>query len=314
MDIAQNSGVVLASKKKGLVWALKRYWILYMLLFPVLLFYVIFHYLPMFGIVIAFQNYRPFRGVMGSDWVGLLHFRAFFNSIFAWRVIRNTLSISILDLIFGFPAPIILALMLNELRSHKFKRTVQTISYMPFFISTVVLVSMIFTFVATRGPINEVLSFLGLPPLRFASDPNMFYPVFITSGIWQNIGWNSIIFLAALTAVDPQLVEAATMDGAGRFRRIWHITLPAIMPTITIILILRIGSLMFVGAERVFLMYNPAIYERADVIGTFVLRRGIMDGNMSFAAAVGLFNSVVNFILLITADRICKKLGQSGLF
>ena len=308
------SRVASVNKKKGVVWALRRYWILYLLLLPIVLHYAIFNYAPMFGVVIAFQNFRVFRGVRGSDWVGLLHFRNFFNSIFAWRVIRNTLTISLLDLAFAFPAPIILALMFNELRNPKYKRTAQTISYMPFFISTVIVVQIIFVFVGTRGPINQALAFFNLPPLRFHSNPNVFQPVFIASSIWQNVGWGSIIYLAALSAVDPQLIEAATMDGAGRFRRIWHIMLPCISPTIAILLVLRVGGLMTVGAERVFLMYNPAVFERADVIGTFVLRRGLIEGNPSFGAAVGLFNSVVNFVLLLSADRACKYIGQSGLF
>jgi len=301
-------------KKKGIVWAFQKYWMLYALFAPVLLHYIVFQYIPMAGIVTAFQEYRVFRGVWASEWVGLKHFESFFSSIFAWRVIRNTLSINIIELIFGFPAPILLALMLNEVRSNKFKRTVQTISYMPHFISTVVIVGLIFTFVGTRGPINEALAFFNLPPLRYASNPNAFYPVFVLSGIWQGIGWGSIIYLAALTNVDPQLIEAATIDGAGRFKRIWHIALPAIAPTITIMLILRLGSMMSVGTEKVFLMYNPALYERADVIGTFVLRRGFIEGSFSFGAAVGLFNSIVNCILLIVSDRLSKLFGQSGLF
>ncbi|MDR1060611.1 MAG: ABC transporter permease subunit [Clostridiales bacterium] len=293
--------------------AIGRYWMLYVLLAPLLLYYVIFCYLPMFGIVIAFQDYRATRGVFGSEWVGFKHFAAFFSSEYLWRTVRNTLSISGLGLVFGFPAPILLALMLNELRGGAFKKTVQTITYIPHFISVVVIVSIVMNFVSTKGLINELLALLGAEPIRYASDPSLFYPVYVISGIWQTIGWDSIIFLAALAGVAPELYEAATIDGAKRLRRIWHVTLPGIAPTIALMLILRMGGIMSVGYEKIILMYNPGIYEKADVISTYVFRRGLSDGQYSFAAAVGLFNSVVNFILLLAADRASKRLGQSGL-
>jgi putative aldouronate transport system permease protein len=286
---------------------------LYLLLAPLLLYYLIFCYLPMFGVVIAFQDYRVTKGFIASQWVGLKHFRAFFSSEYMWRTIRNTLSISGLGLIFGFPAPILLALMLNELRSNKFKKIAQTITYIPHFISTVVIVSIVMNFVSTKGLINEFLLALGKTPIQYASDPGLFYPTYIISGIWQTIGWDSIIFLAALTGVDPQLYEAATIDGAKRLRRMWHVTLPGIAPTITLMLILRLGSIMSVGYEKIVLMYNPSIYRTADVISTYVFRRGIWDGQYSFAAAVGLFNSAVNFVLLVLSDMASKKRGQSGL-
>ena len=294
--------------------AIRKYWLLYLLLLPIIVYYIIFHYLPMFGIVIAFQNFRPARGFLASEWVGLKHFRAFFQSEFAFRTIRNTLAISIRGLIFGFPAPILLALMLNEVRNKFFMKTVQTITYMPHFISTVVICSIVLNLVSTKGLINEILAVFGAGPIKYASDPDCFYPTYIISGIWQHMGWDSIIDLAALAGIDMELYEAATVDGAGRFKRIWHITLPGILPTISILLILNLGGLMSVGYEKIILMYNPAIYEKADVISTYVYRRGMEKGEYSFAAAVGLFNSVVNFILLILSDRISKKLGQSGLF
>ena len=294
--------------------AVRKYWLLYLLLVPIVLYYIIFHYLPMFGIVIAFQNFRPARGFFASEWVGLKYFRAFFESEFAFRTIRNTLAISIRGLIFGFPAPILLALMLNEVRNKFFMKTVQTVTYMPHFISTVVICSIVLNLVSTKGLINEILAAFGVEPIKYASDPNCFYPTYIISGIWQHMGWDSIIYLAALSGIDPELYEAATVDGAGRFKRIWHITLPGLLPTISILLILNLGGLMSVGYEKIILMYNPAIYEKADVISTYVYRRGMEKGEYSFASAVGLFNSVVNFILLILSDQVSKKLGQSGLF
>jgi len=293
--------------------ALNKYWMLYALLFPVMAFYLVFNYLPMFGVVIAFQNFRVTRGFFASEWVGFKHFVTFFNSEYMWRTIRNTLSISGLGLLFGFPAPIILALLLNELRGDKFKKLVQTVTYMPHFISTVVVVAIVLNFVSTNGLINEIRHRLGAEPIRFASDPNLFYPTYIISGIWQHIGWDSIIFLAALAGVDPVLYEAATIDGAKRMRKIWHITLPGITPIIVLMLILRLGNIMSVGFEKIILMYNPGLYEKADVISSYVYRRGITGGEYSFASAVGLFNSVVNFILLLTADKISKRAGQSGL-
>ena len=294
--------------------ALKRHWMVYLMAVPVMAYYIVFCYLPMFGIVIAFQDFRVTRGFFRSDWVGLEHFVDYFDSIYAWQTIRNTLSISLLGLIFGFPAPILLALMLNEVKNARFKKSVQTITYMPHFISLVVICALVRDFCSTRGLFNTIRGQMGLPGIQFLTDPGWFYPIYIISGIWQNLGWDSIIYLAALSAIDPELYEAATVDGAGRMRRIWHITLPGIAPTITILLILRIGSIMSVGFEKIILLYTPTTYETADVISTYVYRRGLIDGDYPFASAVGLMNSVINFILLIAADRFSKRIGQRGLF
>ena len=294
--------------------AIRRHWILYALALPVMLYYILFHYLPMFGVVIAFQDYRVTRGILRSDWVGLENFWDFFQSIYAWPTIRNTLSISVLGLIFGFPAPILLALLLNEVKQARFKKTVQTITYVPHFISLVVICSMVRDFCATRGLFNVILGLFGGSGVNWLTQPAWFYPIYIISGIWQNVGWDSIIYMAAFAGIDAELYEAATVDGASRLRRIWHVTLPGIAPTITILLILRIGSLMSVGYEKIILLYNPTIYETADVISTYVYRRGLIDGEYSFATAVGLMNSVINFILLIAADRFSKRIGQRGLF
>ena len=219
-----------------------------------------------------------------------------------------------LGLIFGFPAPILLALLLNEVKQARFKKTVQTITYVPHFISLVVICSMVRDFCATRGLFNEILGLFGGSGVNWLTQPAWFYPIYIISGIWQNVGWDSIIYMAAFAGIDAELYEAATVDGASRLRRIWHVTLPGIAPTITILLILRIGSLMSVGYEKIILLYNPTIYETADVISTYVYRRGLIDGEYSFATAVGLMNSVINFILLIAADRFSKRIGQRGLF
>lgn len=299
-------------KRAGM--ALKRYWMLYLMALPVVLYYIIFHYLPMFGIVISFQNFRVTRGFFGSKWVGLENFIDFFTSEYAWRNTRNTLMISLYGLVFAFPAPIILALMLNEVKNAHFKKLVQTITYMPHFISLVIICALVMDFCSTKGLINTIIVALGGTGINFMNEAKWFYPIYTISGIWQHMGWDSIIYLAALSSIDPELYEAATVDGAGRFRRMWHITLPGIAPTISILLILRIGSIMSVGFEKIILLYSPATYETADTISTYVYRRGLQDGKYSFAAAVGLMNSIVNFILLIAADRISKKLGQSGLF
>ena len=284
------------------------------MILPVIAYYIIFHYLPMGGLIIAFKDYRVARGIFGSKWVGLKHFIGFFESEYAWRTIRNTLSISCLGIVFSFPAPIILAILLNEVKHEHFKKAVQTITYMPHFISLVIICAMVHDFCATRGLFNTILNALGFDSIDFLIQPGWFYPIYISSGIWQNIGWDSIIYLSALSAIDQELYEAAAVDGAGRLRRIWSITLPGIMPTITILLILRVGSIMSVGFEKIILLYNPSVYETADVISTYVYRRGLVDGKYSFASAVGMMNSIINFILLLSADRLSKHFGQSGLF
>lgn len=293
---------------------LERCWILYLMALPIVAYYVIFCYLPMGGLIIAFKEYRVAQGMLASEWTGLDNFVSFFRSEYAWQTIRNTLSISLLGLIFSFPAPILLAILLNEVKLLGFKKAVQTITYMPHFISLVIICAMIKDFCATKGLINTVIGMLGGTPVDFLITPKWFYPIYIISGIWQNIGWDSIIYLSALSGIDQELYEAAAVDGAGRIRRIWHITLPGILPTITILLILRLGSIMSVGYEKIILLYNPSIYETADTISTYVYRRGLVDGKYSFASAVGLMNSIVNFMLLLLSDRMSKRLGQSGLF
>lgn len=294
-------------------WQRNKY--LYLMLLPVVLYYLIFHYIPMYGSVIAFQDFNPARGIAGSPWVGLQNFNSFFQSYYFGRLIRNTLVISSLDLVLGFPAPIILALLLNELRWGPFRRLVQTITYMPHFISIVVVVGMMVDFMAKDGLFNTLLTqTVGGEPILFLQKPELFSLIYVLSGVWQNIGWGSIIYLAAITTIDPTLYEAAMVDGANRFQQIRYITLPGIMPTIIILLILRIGSMMAVGFEKILLMYNPLTMETADVISTYVYRKGILDADYGFSAAVGLFNSIINFTLLTVANRFSRRTSDTSLW
>ncbi|HYR94616.1 MAG TPA: ABC transporter permease subunit [Methylomirabilota bacterium] len=282
------------------------------MLLPVVLYYLIFHYGPMWGALIAFQDFNPVKGIFGSKWVGLQNFQDFFASVYFTRLLFNTLAISVLELVFGFPAPIILALLINELRWNPFKRVVQSVTYLPHFISLIVVVGMLFDFFARDGIANQLLSLKD--PIAFMQDPDWFRQLFVGSGIWQHVGWGSIVYLAAIATIDPTLYEAAKVDGANRFRQMWHITLPGIMATIVILLVLRVGAVMSVGYEKIILMYNPLTYETADVISTYVFRRGVLQADFSFSAAVGLFNSVINLVLLYTANRVSRRLTQTSLW
>lgn len=288
---------------------------LYLMIAPVFAYYLIFHYGPMYGAQIAFRNFNPFEGIWNSPWVGFKYFKQFFQSHYFGRLIRNTLLINIYDLAVGFPAPIILALMINEVRNKYFRRTVQTIVYLPHFISTVVVVGMINSFLSPRnGIINIILGFFGIEPIHFLQEPGWFRTIYVWSGVWQGAGWGAIVYLAALTSIDPQLYEAAIVDGASRWKRLIHITIPGIVPTIIIMLILRMGSMLSVGYEKIILMYNPMTYETADVISTYVYRRGIQGAEYSFSTAVGLFNSVINFAMLVTFNAISRKVSEISLW
>jgi putative aldouronate transport system permease protein len=281
---------------------------------PVLLYYLVFKYIPMYGVIIAFQKYSPTIPFFENEWRGLHNFIEFFTSVYAGRIIRNTFMLNLYGLVLGFPAPIILALMLNEVRGKIFKKTVQTVSYIPHFISTVVSVGIVLSFVSYDGVINEIINWFGGEKIQFMTEPGFFYLIYTISGIWQNIGWNSIIYLAAITAIDQNMYEAAYMDGASRWQQIWRITLPCIYPTISILLILQIGSMMSVGFEKVFLMQNPSIYEAADVISTYVYRKGLLELNYSYSAAVGFFNSIINFVLLIGANYASRRYSETSLW
>ncbi|WP_262416609.1 ABC transporter permease [Paenibacillus sp. CGMCC 1.18879] len=287
---------------------------LYLMMVPVVAFYVIFHYIPMYGAVIAFKDFTPIKGVLGSDWVGLKNFQDFFETYYFWRVLKNTILISLFSLLFEFPAPILLALMINELRSKMFKKVAQTITYMPYFISTIVIVGIIRDFTNSNGVVNVVYSYFGGDGTAMLQHPGLFRPIYILSEIWQKIGWESIIYLAALMGIDQEQYEAAKMDGAGRLKQIWHITLPGIMPTIVILFILRIGNMLNVGFEKIILLYNPTIYETADVISSFVYRKGLLEFNWSYSTAVGLFNSVINLTLLVAANWISRKVSENSLW
>ncbi len=287
---------------------------IYLMLAPVVLYYLIFHYGPMYGALMAFQDFNVVKGVWGSTWIGFENFTTFFNSIYFERLIRNTLAINVLELMFAFPAPIILALILNEITTPWFKSTVQTISYLPHFVSLVVVIGMMVDFLARDGLVNSLLTPFGVVPIPFLQRADLYWGLFVASGIWQAVGWGSIVYLAAITNIDPTLYEAATVDGASRWQQLWHITVPGIMSTILIFLILRIGSMMTVGYEKTILMYNSMTYETADVINSYVYRKGVLDADYGFSAAVGLFNSVINFGLLLLANRASKRISEMGLF
>jgi len=294
---------------------IKRYKGLYLMTIPVVLYYIIFHYIPMGGVLIAFQDYLPRRGILRSEWVGLQHFKDFFESMYFGRTLRNTLTISLTQLIFGFPAPIVLALLINEIKGAKFKKVVQTVSYLPHFISLVIICAMVKEFVSTNGFITQVLANLfDIEKISLLTRKNLYVPIHVISYIWTTVGFSSIIYLAALSGINMELYDAAAIDGAGRFQQTLHVTIPGIAPTIIIRLLLGIGAIMCVGHEKIILLYNEGIYETADVISTFIYRRGLVDGQYSFSAAVGLFNSVINFVLIMIANKISAKVSDVSLW
>ena len=287
----------------------------YMFLAPAIIYVFIFSYIPIYGLQIAFRDFNGAFGIWGSKWVGLQHFKNFIEGYYFWPILRNTLTIAIYATVIGFPFPIILALMLNEIHNHKYKKFVQTVLYAPHFISTVVMVGIIIIMLSpTIGIINFALEYLGLEKQYFMIQPHLFKHIYVWSGVWQGMGWGAIIYLAALSTVNQELHEAASIDGASRIKRIWHINLPTIKPTIVILLILSIGSIVGVGFEKAFLLQNNLNLEASEVISTYVYRRGIISGNYSFASAVGLFNSVVNGLLLVIANFIARNVNETSLF
>lgn len=288
-------------------------WVFWMAV-PVLLYYVIFHYVPMGGVVIAFQNYKPARGLLNSPWVGMRNFASFFKSPYAGRLILNTVTINALQLVFGFPTPIILALLLNEIKCMPYRRSIQTLSYLPHFISTVVICGMITEWAATKGIFNDVRVLFGLSRVNILSEAGMFRSLYVASGIWQELGWSSIIYLATLSSADPNLYEAAVIDGAGRWKQAVHITLPTLVPLILMQLILRIGRMMSLGFEKIILLYTPLTYETADVISTYIYRRGLQESNFSLGTAIGIFNSVINLALLVSANALSRRVTQESLW
>lgn len=288
---------------------------LYIMIAPVALYYIIFHYVPLYGAQIAFKDFNPFEGIWKSPWAGFKYFMQFFQSVYFWRLIKNTLVINVYGIIVGFPAPILLALLLNEVRNKLFKKSVQTIVYLPHFISTVVVAGMLVSFLSpSTGFINGIIQAVGAQPIHFLSEPGWFKSIYVWSGVWQEAGWGSIIYLASLTGIDPALYEAAIVDGSTRWQRLIYITIPSLIPTIVIMLILRMGGLLNVGFEKIMLLYNPVTYESADVISTYVYRRGVLGAEYSFSTAVGLFNSVVNFIIIISFNALSRRISETSLW
>lgn len=303
------------AKKKPFTTRLDESKYLLILIAPCFIYYVLFHYLPMWGILISFKDYSPFKGFFGSPWVGLKHYRAFLTNPDAPRLIMNTFLLSLYSLLWGFPAPIFFALVLNEVRNIRFKKMVQTVSYMPHFISTVVVVGMINMFLSpSRGIINTLIENLGFGKINFMLDPKYFRSIYVISGIWQGMGWGAIIYIAALSNIDQQLYEAAAIDGATRFKRIIHITIPCIAPTIIITFLLRTGSLLSVGFEKAFLMQTPATYSKSDVLSTYVYRQGLISGNFGYASAVGMFNAIVNLAFLTISNFISRRYSEISLW
>lgn len=305
--------------KKGISWAdrlkrLDRGKYCYLMFLPVFIYFVIFYYVPMYGIIISFQDYSPFTGFFGSPWVGLKHFKSFFDGFYFWQIMWNTLYLNILNIVFTFPFPIIFALLLNEVKNIRFKKTVQTVSYLPHFISVVVIVGIVSDFFAMDGVINKMIVALGGEAYSYMSDASYFRGIYVGSGLWQELGWNAIIYIAALSGINAELYEAATIDGAGRLRKLWHITIPGIAPTIIITLLLSMSAMITVGFDKIFLMQNSLNTQVSEVISTYVYKRGIESGSFSFATAVGLFNNIINVILIAAVNKASKKINDVSLW
>ncbi|GGH79302.1 putative aldouronate transport system permease protein [Pullulanibacillus pueri] len=313
--LTQNKKALKKERRRKKLKDIAQSWELYIFLLPAFLYFVIFHYIPLYGLLIAFKDYVPTLGVWGSPWVGFEWFTQFFHSYYFWDLIRNTIEISLYSLVVGFPLPIILALAFNEIKDGFFKRGVQTVTYAPHFISLVVMVGMIIAFLSPQtGIINDFLGLFGIGPIAFMSEPGWFKTIFVFSDVWQGMGWGSIIYMAALSGIDPQLHEAATVDGASRWQRIWHINIPTLVPTMVILFILDMGGLLSVGFQKILLMQNDLNMDTSDVISTFVYRTGILDTQYSYSTAVGLFDAVINAALLVIVNQIARKRSQTSLW
>lgn len=314
-SVAAGSSAIIAEGTRVRKIPKWKYWSkykwLYLFLIPGLTYLLVFKYIPMFGIVIAFKDFSLIRGIWASPWIGLDNFIYLFESNDFYKVLRNSLMLSLCQIVFGFPAPIVLAVMLNEVRNVMFKRVTQTVLYLPHFISWVVLAGMIINFLSpSTGPINAILKSLGHEPITFLLLPEYFRTILVSAEVWKSVGWGTIIYLAAMTGIDPSLYESAKMDGASRTQQIRHITLPGIASTVSVLLILQMGYILDNGFEQVYLLYNPSTYEVADVFETYTYRIGLMDGRLSFAAAVGLFKAVVGLALVLVANRIARLFGN----
>ncbi|HGJ2793432.1 TPA: ABC transporter permease [Streptococcus pneumoniae] len=308
-----NQEILKKSKIQLTVEHIQKYWILYLMMIPATVLLILFTYGPMYGIIMAFQDFTVFKGYTGSPFVGLKHFQRLFSDPLFYRLFKNTFMVGVLDFLFSFPAPLIFALILNEVRKVRFKSVVQSISYLPHFIPLVVMVGIIFELFGSYGIINSLLSSLGMEPINFFTKSEWFLPLYIGSGVWKTIGWGSIIYMGALTNIDSTLYEAADMDGANRWHKMWHVTLPSLRPTVVTLFILNAGGIMQVGFEKVFLMSSPATYEVSDVLSTYVYRQGILNSDFSYSAAVGLFNNIVALLFVLLANKIAKKLGEEGI-
>ncbi len=294
---------------------LRQYWDLYLIMVPGILYFIIFKYLPMWGIVIAFQDYSVFSGIWHSDWVGLKHFESMFQNKDFYKIFKNTVLISLYKLLWGFPGPIVLALLLNEVRHVKYKRVIQTLAYLPHFLSWIIVAGILVNILSpTTGVVNEILVFLGMEPVFFMASPQWFRTIIVASDIWKDVGWGAIIYLAALAGIDPQLYEAATVDGASRWKQMRYITLPSLLPTIIILFVLRLGHVLDVGFEQIYVMYNPLVYEVGDVIETYVYRVGLTQSQFSFSTAVGLFKSLIGLVLVIVSNKAAKRMGHEGIW
>ncbi|QNP69598.1 sugar ABC transporter permease [Streptomyces roseirectus] len=294
--------------------ALRRDWQLYSLVILPLLFFLVFRYLPMVGNVIAFRRFEPGGSILGEQWVGLRYVRMFLSDPTFWQVFRNTLWLGLLTLVFCFPIPIVLALLLNEVRRTALKRFVQSVSYLPHFLSIVIVAGITMQMLATDGPVNHVLGWFGHDPIRFIQEPEWFRTVYVGSEIWQTAGWGTILYLAALTTIDDDLYEAARIDGANRWQQIWHVTLPGIRPTMITLLILNIGTFMAVGFEKILLLYNPLTYPTADVVSTYLYRAGVESNSFSYAAAIGLFEAVIGLVLITSANQLSRRTVGTSLW
>ncbi|VRG25470.1 protein LplB [Streptococcus pneumoniae] len=308
-----NQEILKKSKIQLTVEHIQKYWILYLMMIPATVLLILFTYGPIYGIIMAFQDFTVFKGYTGSPFVGLKHFQRLFSDPLFYRLFKNTFMVGVLDFLFSFPAPLIFALILNEVRKVRFKSVVQSISYLPHFIPLVVMVGIIFELFGSYGIINSLLSSLGMEPISFFTKSEWFLPLYIGSGVWKTIGWGSIIYMGALTNIDSTLYEAADMDGANRWHKMWHVTLPSLRPTVVTLFILNAGGIMQVGFEKVFLMSSPATYEVSDVLSTYVYRQGILNSDFSYSAAVGLFNNIVALLFVLLANKIAKKLGEEGI-
>lgn len=314
--LVKNQNSVKAGSVPGNSWVgvLKRDLIknryIYIMLIPVITYFLVFHYVPMFGVQIAFKDFSIAKGILDSPWAGLKHFKTFFNSYYFIRLIKNTVLLSVYNIAFGFPTPIILAILINEVRGRKFKRVVQTVTYLPHFISIVIVCALLRDFFSAEGIINQLFG----TNINFFMQESWFRPLYVGSGVWQEIGWGSIVYLAAITGIDSSLYEAAEIDGAGRLQKILYITIPCIAATITVMFIMRVGRMMTLGADKVLLMYSESTYGTADIISTFVYRKGLLEQNYSYSAAVDLVNSVVNCVLLVITNKLCKKINGNGLW